>query len=300
MVTNPIQRKARNSFLLGILVAILIMGVVVAILLMQIMKMKQAENDKIANSKTLYVLNQDIKSGDTISTAKLTSTQIEKNLIPSNAASSNSLTENTVAKIDLKKGTILTAAMLDESNETTSNDLRTQEYNMINLSSQLAGEDYIDIRLRMPSGLDYIVVSKKRIEIPLINGIESTNTVWLKLTEAETLLMSNAIVEAYMNEGAVLYTAKYVDPGMQEQATPTYVPSANVQNLMSQNPNITQEAKNQLFTRYNANTATRNSINAELSPDSSESKDKVKTGVTTEVQTTKEQRKAYLDALAGK
>ena len=44
MVTNPIQRKARNSFLLGILIAVVIMGVVVAILLMQLLKMKQEEN----------------------------------------------------------------------------------------------------------------------------------------------------------------------------------------------------------------------------------------------------------------
>ena len=38
-MANPMQKKSRRSFLLGILVAVIIMGIVVAILLMQIMRM---------------------------------------------------------------------------------------------------------------------------------------------------------------------------------------------------------------------------------------------------------------------
>ena len=37
MATNPMQRKARNSFLLGMLVMLLITGIVIAILFMQLM-----------------------------------------------------------------------------------------------------------------------------------------------------------------------------------------------------------------------------------------------------------------------
>ena len=37
MATNPMQRKARNSFLLGMLVMLLISGIVIALLLMQLM-----------------------------------------------------------------------------------------------------------------------------------------------------------------------------------------------------------------------------------------------------------------------
>ena len=42
MATNPMQRKARNSFLLGMLVMLLISGVIIALLFMQLMnKMKK-------------------------------------------------------------------------------------------------------------------------------------------------------------------------------------------------------------------------------------------------------------------
>lgn len=298
MGTNPIQRKSRNSFLLGVLISVVLLGAVIGFLLFQIINMKKTEDARLASMKSVYILKTDVKSGDSVSVDKLTKIDAEKDLVPSNAANLGNLEEDTVAKIDLAKGSVLTSAMIQSSKEATTDDLRLQEYNMISLSTQLTSDDYIDIRLRMPSGLDYIVISKKRVQIPIIGDSESENTIWLKLTEAETLLMSNAIVEAYMNDGALLYTTKYVEPGLQKNSTATYVPSANVQNLIYRNPNIEQEAKNALISRFNGNVEIRDRINGELSPYSQESMDKVKTGTTTEFQTTQSQRQAYLEALS--
>ncbi len=298
--TNPMQRKAKNSFLLGVLLTMLVMGVIVGLLFLKIMNMQKTENERLANQKQVYVLSQDVKSGDKVDSANLTTITVDNAAVPSNAITPGSLTEYTVAKIDLKKGTTITAGMVTESSEETTADLRMQEYNMIKLSTQLATNDYIDIRLRMPSGLDYIVVSKKSVKIPVIGGEESSNTIWVKLSEAETLAMSNAIVEAYTMNGAILYTTTYTEPGMQDAATPTYVPSANVQNLMNQNPNILQEAKNALFTRYNSTSSIRtNNINGELSQYQEEAQGNISNGVSSEVKSAQEQRKSYLDALAG-
>lgn len=298
--TNPMQRKAKNSFLLGVLLTMIVMGVIVGLLFLKIMNMQKTENERLANQKQVYVLSQDVKSGDKVDSANLTTITVDNAAVPSNAITPGSLTEYTVAKIDLKKGTTITAGMITESSEETTADLRMQEYNMIKLSTQLATNDYIDIRLRMPSGLDYIVVSKKSVKIPVIGGEESSNTIWVKLSEAETLAMSNAIVEAYTMNGAILYTTTYTEPGMQDAATPTYVPSANVQNLMNQNPNILQEAKNALFTRYNSTSSIRtNNINGELSQYQEEAQGNISNGVSSEVTSAQEQRKSYLDALAG-
>lgn len=298
--TNPMQRKAKNSFLLGVLLTMLVMGVIVGLLFLKIMNMQKTENERLANQKQVYVLSQDVKSGDKVDSANLTTITVDNAAVPSNAITPGSLTEYTVAKIDLKKGTTITAGMVTESSEETTADLRMQEYNMIKLSTQLATNDYIDIRLRMPSGLDYIVVSKKSVKIPVIGGEESSNTIWVKLSETETLAMSNAIVEAYTMNGAILYTTTYTEPGMQDAATPTYVPSANVQNLMNQNPNILQEAKNALFTRYNSTSSIRtNNINGELSQYQEEAQGNISNGVSSEVTSAQEQRKSYLDALAG-
>ncbi len=300
MASNPMQRKSRNSFILGVLIAVLVMGAIVAVLLLKIKNMQAKEDDRLANLIKVYALNTNVKSGDTLDASMLVQVETDKNAAPTDAIKGTALTENSIAKIDLSKGMILTASMVAESDNPTTSDLRIQEYNMLRLESQIAQDDYIDVRLRLPNGLDYIVVSKKRVEIPQINGVDSENTIWIKLTEDETLAMSNAIVEAYKLEGAVLYTAKYVEPGTQEKATPTYIPSAEVVNLVTQNPNVVQEAKTAMYNRYQQFTSNRNNINSQLSAvDEDEAKSRVTSGTTTEVTTAQDQRKSYLDALAG-
>lgn len=300
MASNPMQRKSRNSFILGVLIAVLVMGAIVAVLLLKIKNMQAKEDDRLANLIKVYALNTDVKSGDTLDASMLVQVETDKNAAPTDAIKGTALTENSIAKIDLSKGMILTASMVAESDNPTTSDLRIQEYNMLRLESQIAQDDYIDVRLRLPNGLDYIVVSKKRVEIPQIDGVDSENTIWIKLTEDETLAMSNAIVEAYKLEGAVLYTAKYVEPGTQEKATPTYIPSAEVVNLVTQNPNVVQEAKTAMYNRYQQFTSNRNNINSQLSAvDEDEAKSRVTSGTTTEVTTAQDQRKSYLDALAG-
>lgn len=300
MASNPMQRKSRNSFILGVLIAVLVMGAIVAVLLLKIKNMQAKENDRLANLIKVYALNTDVKSGDTLDASMLVQVETDKNAAPTDAIKGTALTENSIAKIDLSKGMILTASMVAESDNPTTSDLRIQEYNMLRLESQIAQDDYIDVRLRLPNGLDYIVVSKKRVEIPQIDGVDSENTIWIKLTEDETLAMSNAIVEAYKLEGAVLYTAKYVEPGTQEKATPTYVPNASTVNLITQNPNVVDEAKQAIYQRYNNFTSVRNNIDAEVaSIDADDAIDNVNSGVSSEISSAKEQRQSYLDALAG-
>lgn len=301
MAINPIQKKTRNSFILGMLLMFILMGVIVAVLAYMIVNLKQEENNRLAAQKTAYIVSSDVGSGNNLDSSTLKAIKVDSSVVPADAISLGNVTENTIAKIDIKKGTIVTSAMVYESEDEVTDSLRIQEYNMLKISSQIATGDYIDVRIRLADGQDYVVVSKKKVEIPAIDGIDSLNTIWIKLTEEETLAMSNAIVEAYQMSGSVLYTTKYVEPGMQEDATPTYVPSAEVVNLITQNPNITQEAKQAIYNRYNNDSAgIRNNINDELnSEDSAVRKSNISTKVTTEVQTTEEQRQSYLDSLAG-
>lgn len=301
MATNPIQKKTRNSFMLGMLVMFILMGIVVAVLAYMIVTLKEAENDRLARQKNAYIVSETISSGNSVDSSMLKATKIDSSAVPTDAVNLGDITENTIAKIDISKGTIITSAMITEKENAVTDSLRIQEYNMLKIASQIQTGDFIDVRLRLADGQDYIVVSKRKVEIPQIDGSDSLNTIWIKLTEEETIAMSNAIVEAYQMSGSVLYTTKYVEPGMQGEAIPTYVPSAEVVNLITQNPNITQEAKQAMYNRYSNDSAgIRNNINDELNgEDSAIRKNNISTGVTTEVQTTQDQRQSYLDALAG-
>ena len=87
MATNPMQRKARNSFLLGMVVMLLITGVIIGFLFMQLMNKNKKEQEELKASVNAYVLNQDVSSGQVITTDMLTLQVVNKTLVPSNATS---------------------------------------------------------------------------------------------------------------------------------------------------------------------------------------------------------------------
>ena len=299
MAMNPMQRKANNYLLMGILGTLFITGIVIVFLFIQLNSLQQEKKAQEADMKKVYVASQDIKSGETITYDKLKSIAVSKSVIPANVLSVE-LTENTIARIDLNKGTIVTNNMVQENDAKTTDDLRKQEYNMIILPSQIQSGDYVDIRLRLSNGVDYIVASKKKVEIPTIDGVESANTISVNMNETETMVMANAIIEAYIDKGSLLYVATYVEPGMQTSLTPTYVPSGAVQSAINANPNIEQEAKNALFARYNQNASTRtNVIDGTLAQYAQDRVDNIEAGIQEQIVRAQEQRQLYLESLGG-
>lgn len=203
-----------------------------------------------------------------------------------------------VAKVTMAPNTVLTNTLIAKSTEKVTNDLRRQEYSVILITSQIASGDYIDIRLRMPDGTDYIVASHKEVEIPVVGETDSPNTISIQVTEDEIVTISNAIVESYMMPGSVLYASRYVEPGLQEKATPTYLPSQKVKTLIDQNPNVTEVAKRELNNRY-TNGTNRNNINDVLNQNAEDAADNVTDKTEEEITLIQEERQQYLDSLAG-
>lgn len=299
MAMNPMQRKANNYLLIGILGTLLVTGLVIVFLFIQLNNLKQDAKKQQTNSKTVYVVAKDIKSGETVSYEKLIKRSIQNVAIPENALSVE-LTEKTIAKIDLKIGTVITDNMVQESDDKTTADIRKQEYNTIILPTQIQSGDYIDVRLRLSNGVDYIVVSKKKVEIPQIDGVDSANSIDINLNETEIMVMSNAIIEAFIDKGSLLYATTYVEPGLQSSVIPTYVPSGTVQSALNANPNIEQEAKNALFARYNQNASTRtNVIDGTLAQYAQDRVDNIEEGVQEQITKAKEERQTYLETLGG-
>ena len=178
MATNPMQRKSRNSFLLGMLLTLVITGLVIALLLMQLKNYREEEATRNANSYEIKVLAQDVESGEVITSDMFKKITIDKTAVPSNAIDESIFLEDEeiVAKVNLYQNTIVTSDMVAKSSEQTTDDLRKQEYNMLILQSQLETGDFIDVRFSLPSGTDFIVLSKK--EVLQCNA----NTIWLKMT----------------------------------------------------------------------------------------------------------------------
>jgi len=144
------------------------------------------------------------------------------------------------AKIELLKGTPISRTMLFEEMPTPS-DLRHREMKAVYLPSNLRQGDVIDVRVQFPTGQDYIILSKKNID-KLQNA-----AFWTTLSEQEILLLSSALVDAYLHE-ATIYALTYVEPQLQEKAIPNYPPNAEVTKLIASNPNIVKTAEKHLET----------------------------------------------------
>ena len=367
MASNPMQRKARNSFLLGMLVMLLIAGVIIAFLFMQLLGRINKEREEASSQVNVYVLDQDVSSGQVITNDMLTLQTVNRNLVPSNATSDLVVIDNfslqdkegneiytkydddgngqlyitrnnneyavfkeeetenyyitnnnredsndkeylelnsvpIIAKINMNANTVITTELISKSDNVVQDDVRTQEYNVVVLPIDLTTGDYIDIRVMFPNGQDFIIVSKKEVEIPVVSGVDSDDTIWVDLSEDEILHMSCAIVDAAQVSGAKIYATKYTDPGMQEAATPTYVVNESTAQLLLNDPNILESSINAINTRYaegNSTNIRNNYIDSVISSQGDQAQSNLETNMEESITNSKTTRKEYLDSLAG-
>lgn len=434
MASNPMQRKSRNSFLLGIIVTLLITGVVIAFLLLMLKqkddKLKAEQEAKV----TIYTLAQDVKAAQILTQDMFVTKSVNKATVPSNATSTASVIESwflqtkegetvctdkyglyldrtlgdktadtiieirtntgselqdfkgnkiangdsyvdvggtiekvsstasniqtdefgkffidtqgndkitrvyqeiatgefyiykidtetmnesgskirkkeyidiknvpVLARINMNKNTVVTPEFVVQSSEIVTDDMRQEEYNMIVLPIDLMTDDYVDIRFMTPSGQNFIVVSKARVEVPVnANNTYVADTIRVKLREDEILAMSSAIVEAYGLKGSKLYVTKYADPAMQEAALPTYTPNVAVTAQIQSNPNIVNIAQEELKSRYSdAAKKVRNEYLQQYinTIDSNQYNSNIQSGMEEDIGTSITTRKKYLDSL---
>lgn len=83
--TNPMQRKTRNAFLLGVLITLLIAGVIIVLLFL----MLKQKNDELAAEQAakinVYTLTEDVKAGQMLTEDMFSIKQVNKGAVPSNA-----------------------------------------------------------------------------------------------------------------------------------------------------------------------------------------------------------------------
>ena len=102
---------------------------------------------------------------------------------------------------------------------------------------------YYDLRIVMPKGQDYVVLSKKRV----VNFYNSA--IRVKLDEEEIHQYQSALVDTFLNPGTYLYVTTYIEPNMQKSATPYYPVGNYVMQIMELDPNIVLLAEQDMVLR---------------------------------------------------
>ena len=289
MATNPMQRKARNSFLLGMLLMLIICGLIIAFLFIQLKNYQDKE--KAVVKVKIAVLKEDVKAGQIITSSMLTKKDIDKTLIPENAIGDEQTLKN--YSLQDKQGNEVSSKVENGENVL----YLTKNNTDYKLEKDDSGSYYIERN----NNKEYIqlntvpVVAKVSLKKNAVLTRDTISKGNNTTSENEILSMSSAIVDAAKVQGSKLYATTYTEPGIQNAATPTYTTSKEVLKQIADDPNIVEQAKNELANRYNQ--SARETIDAAIQSNG----EKAETGLTTSVQEsitkTQEERKKYLDAL---
>ncbi|NMA67147.1 MAG: hypothetical protein GX957_13100 [Clostridiaceae bacterium] len=211
---------------------------------------QQAVDEYIENNPTglIYILTSDKRSGEVLQDTDFAAAEISVDYLPSDAILDINDAIGKVIRCDVKANTCITSSLIYDE-EDYPDDLRIVEYTVINLPEKLEQRQFLDIRIRFPNGLDYIVLSKKEV-IDLTNSEDGKQgKVWIYSAEEEILRMASAIVDASMVQGAFLYAVPYVAPDVQKAAYKTYPVNSEVYDLIAENPNIIVKAITELENR---------------------------------------------------
>lgn len=197
----------------------------------------------MSKTRTVYVAKDYIRSGQMISRD-----MFDLKEVLTDAA--DYLSEEDFGKtmlVNVDAGTEMKKAFV--SGEVVDAELREVEYNCIEVSSNVNTADYVDVRILLPDGSDYIIMSKKQVKA--LNETKLVCDLWV--TEEELLLMDSAMVDAYLYRSidervldAKIYVTKYILPTVQDASEPNYTPSEVTAELIQNNPNIVNVASKYL------------------------------------------------------
>lgn len=243
------KHKGIKTFILFLLVVIILGGVGASGYVLYQSKIKSLSKtyeteietlklDAYALKRTIWMSHEALKAGTIVEAEQLYSGEISSSM-----GQDQFFSEEDVGKVLLinvePKVPIMKVMLFDEI---IGKDTREEELNMVFLPSNLSQNSFVDVRIGFPNGEDFIVLTK--IKVRGVN-LES-NTLWLWMDEKEMLTLSSAIVDAYLHKGTKLYTVTYVAPTIQDEAIANYPVNVDVLKIIQSNPNILEEAKQEL------------------------------------------------------
>lgn len=178
----------------------------------------------------VVVAKQAIKSGTDVDETMLQLRKWDRKYLSPNMVTDLSLVKDKIWKIDVSAEGPITADMLAEEKYGPTDRLQLVIVDAVTPSLQVG--DYIDLRMITPYGVNYVVMSKKRVTNIYDSGIE------VVMSEAELMVYSGLLIDQYMNPGTMVYTSKYLDPTLQKSTYTMYVPPQDILDYMKVNANM--------------------------------------------------------------
>lgn len=243
-----IRKRYKLMFMVIGLLIVIIAGAIAAIVMQRKQlssyadQVTQLEGQINTNTKTVYVASMPITAGD-----RLTEDNVMQQRIYSDSSLNNDsslyMTADDVGKkalININMNAPIQKSMLTD--EDITDDERNYEVGVVNLTTDQKANDIVDVRIMYPDGTDYIVLAKKQIR-DLSGSIFN-----FYLDESEILTLDSATVDC-ATLGAHMYTTRYIEPTLQQDAIPFYPVKQSTIDLISSDPNVLRIAKETISTQ---------------------------------------------------
>ena len=221
MMMGPTKKKVMTTGFICFLIPIIVCGVLFYMYNKK-MEEKIASLEEQAVVTSRYVFARDMAAGEVITENDVKVVDVKGESAPKDSIKGDPSGEytnldkilNRRLMIDAEQKTIVTRSMLyEEAEDIPEKDLRLREFNMITMPSDLQEGDYVDLRVVLPTGADYLVTHGK--EVVKVGTGTNTNTFYVKLNEEDNIRTTAAIIESYMQLGSEIYANKYVQPNVQ-------------------------------------------------------------------------------------
>lgn len=218
--------------------------------------------DALGPSVECYTVSEDFSdyydsntAGQTLTEESLVPITIPSSLVGDAYITDPSKIIGKYCKVNIIPGTPITADLLMA--EKFDDTLRDVDIVVDARVVGLRKGDYVDVRITMPYGEDYVILPHKRIQQM------NSKTLKFYLTEVEWQLWQSATVDYYLHSalGCRIYLTKYVEPGVQQAATEWYAPSERVVQMMREDPNISVESQRYLSALASGRADVDNTLN---------------------------------------
>lgn len=243
------MNRKKYEFLIKVLVvgAIILIaaGAIIVIGKNKIDGYKEQINDYVyeidSNRQIVYVVKDgmEIQKGDALiaegADANVMRQEIYSGLEPGYYVEDEDI--GSVAVVDIPTGQPIMKNMVTSLYIT--HDTREYEIGVCALMVDQQVNDFVDVRIMFPNGEDYLVLSKKQINKIVLNS----SLIYCYLNEEEIERLASATVDAFTMTGAKIYTTRYVESNLQDEAKPDYLVSAATMDRMVSDPNIVSLAK---------------------------------------------------------
>jgi hypothetical protein len=200
--------------------------------LMQQNAMIQQQLTAIGDLTTVYEVATKVYSGKEIYAEDLVPVSVPVSTLDTSSITDMSQLVGRYYKVNIAPGTILSADMLmEEKNE--GDKIYTKELTFDALPVSTVVGDYIDLRVILPTGEEYVVLSHEQIK-RLYN-----TTITLFISEEENILLNSLFNDlAIYPNGCYAYLYKYIEPGKDTDTIAFYPAQERLTNFILFNPNV--------------------------------------------------------------